>query len=309
MGAKKPEFKETCCIINPNSANQKWKRNRFYRKNFKRIFPVQIIDDRKDKEHTIKTATELCKDYKVIVAAGGDGTIADVMQGIMRREEGLDVTLGIIPMGSGNAFRKSFRISKNLQRSVNLIAKGKSRSIDLIEIEGKVAAFGSVGATAQATIEKKKGKIPGFFGHFFTLVKILSMPRRRMEIELFDGVDDQAQHFDYKKLELKVFDCVIGKTKHFGYGWRVAPQAKIDDGYIDITLFETSGLQYIAFFPAIFLGLYQRTQKHFKAKKVLLRGNQLPIQYHGELMGIKDEIKMKVIPDAVNIICPEKMKW
>ncbi|MFC2158813.1 hypothetical protein ACFLT9_13350, partial [Acidobacteriota bacterium] len=90
--------------------------------------------------------------------------------------------------------------------------------------------------------------------------------RRKMEIELFDGEDDSEQKFDYKKLNLKVFDCVVGKTKHFGYGWRVAPEAKIDDGYIDITLFETTGLQYISFFPLIFLGLYQRTQKHFKAK-------------------------------------------
>jgi len=299
----------TCCIINPNAANKKWKRRRFYRKYFKRIFPVLTIDSQKDKNQTIHAAAELCSDYDVIVAAGGDGTVADVIQGIINCPKEKKMTLGIIPMGSGNAFRKSFGISKNLKRSVDLIARGKNREIDLVNIEGKAAAFGSTGATAQVVLEKLKGKIPGFFGHFFASAKVLKMSRREMDIELFDGVDKSGKHFDHKRFTLKVFDCVIGKTKHFGYGWRVAPEAKIDDGYIDITFFQNTGLTYFLLFPSIYLGLYQKFLKHFKAKKVIIRGDKLPLQYHGELLGIKDKIEMEIIPKALKVISPDKMPW
>ncbi len=301
--------KKTCCIINPNAANKKWKRRRFYRKYFKRIFPVRTIDNSEDKNQTIHTAAELCADYDIIVAAGGDGTVADVIQGIKNSGREKKMTLGIIPMGSGNAFRKSFGISKSLKRSVRLIARGKSREIDLVDIEGKAAAFGSIGATAQIVMEKLKGKIPGFFGYILASINVLRLPRREMDIELFDGVDRSGEHFEYKRFTLKVFDCVIGKTKHFGYGWRVAPDAKIDDGYIDITFFRNTGFTYLLLFPAIYIGLYQKTQKHFKAKKVIIRGDKLPLQYHGELLGIKDKIEMKIIPKVLRVISPDKMPW
>lgn len=299
----------TCCIINPNAANKKWKKRRFFRKYFKRIFPVRIIDNQEDKNQTIHAARDACSEYDVIVAAGGDGTIADVIHGIMNSGKNDKMTLGIIPMGSGNAFRKSFGISKSLKRDVNLISQGNNRLIDLVDIEGHPAAFASIGATARVVQEKLKKKVPGFFGHVFASFQALKTSRTEMDIELFNGMDKSGNFFGHKKFTSKVFDLVIGKTKHFGYGWRVAPEAKIDDGYIDITLFEISGLKYIMVFPAIYLGLYQRTQKHFKAKKVIIRGKSLPIQYHGELLGIKDRIDIQIIPKALRVICPEKMPW
>jgi len=212
--------------------------------------------------------------------------------------------MGIIPFGSGNAFRQSLGLPKSLWRCVNFISEGKYRTIDLIDIEGKPAAFGSIGATAQVTVEKLKRPIPGLLGHLLASTLVMNNPRKRMEIEMFDGVDDKGLTFDHKVLNLKVFDAVLGKTKHFGYGWRVAPKAGMDDGYIDLTLFETSGLRYLLLFPLIYLGWYQRFLKHFKAKRIIFRGRQLPIQYHGELLGVKNEIEVNIIPQALRIITP-----
>jgi diacylglycerol kinase family enzyme len=58
-------------------------------------------------------------------------------------------------------------------------------------------------------------------------------------------------------------------------------------------------------FPLIYLGIFQRTQKHFKAKKIIFKGKNLAMQYHGELWGIKDQIEVKVIPKALTIIVPK----
>jgi diacylglycerol kinase family enzyme len=106
------------------------------------------------------------------------------------------------------------------------------------------------------------------------------------------------------KVNLKALDCVVAKSKHFGYGWRAAPKAKLDDGYVDVSFFEISGLKYTLLFPLIYLGLLQRTQKHFKAKKIIFKGKNLAIQYHGELWGIKDQIEVTVLPQALRIIVP-----
>jgi diacylglycerol kinase family enzyme len=78
----------------------------------------------------------------------------------------------------------------------------------------------------------------------------------------------------------------------------------MDDGYIDITLFETSPLQFAINFPRIYFGTFQKTQRHYKAKRILIRGQNLHIQYHGELLGIKDEIEINVLPKALKVIAP-----
>jgi diacylglycerol kinase (ATP) len=305
LARKKRTFSErTCCVINPYAANRKWKRNKLLREYFKRIFPVQIVDTQEDKLQTIRTVQKLCRKHDIIVAAGGDGTIADVIEGIVSSGRGQEVSLGIIPFGSGNAFRKSLGLPKSLWRCVNYISEEKYHIIDLMDIEGKPAAFGSVGATAQVTVEKLKHNVPGLFGHLIASSLVLNLPRKRMEIEMFDGVDDRGNQFEHKTLNLKVFDAVLGKTKHFGYGWRVAPMARMDDGYIDLTLFETNGLRYFLFFPLIYLGLYQRFLKHYKAKRIIFRGKSLPIQYHGELLGVKNEIEVNILPKALKIITP-----
>lgn len=299
--------KKITCIINPHAANKKWQRNVLLRKYLQKNLPGEIIDDPEDKTYTVETVKKLCRENDVIVAAGGDGTIADVIQGIMESGRMKDVALGIVPFGSGNAFITSLGIPKNVARAIKIINEGQTREIDLIDIDGKAAAFASVGATAQVLVEKLQHNIPGFFGHLLASRIMLKLASMEQEIEIYDGIDDAGDRFDYKKLKLKVFDCVLGKASHFGYNWKVSPEAIIDDGYIDITLFEIPGWKYWLFFPSIYFGTFQKTQKHFKAKRIALSGRDLPVQYNGELLGIKDRVEMHILPCALKIISPAKM--
>jgi len=298
-----PDQKITC-IINPHAANKKWKRNILLRKYIQNKLPGQIIDTHENKESTISTAKNLCLKNDIIVAAGGDGTIADIIQGIVQSEKPKDVSLGIIPLGSGNAFCISLHIPLNVAKAIRIITEGKTREIDLIDFDGKVATFGSIGATAQVLLEKLKHRVPGFFGHILAAKIMLKLSRKEQEVELIDGIDDSGEHFDKKHLKLKVFDAHIGKTRHFGYGWKMAPKAIIDDGYIDITFFEISSWKFLLYFPRIYFGTFQQTQQHFKAKKILFKGKNLPIQYNGELLGKRDQIELKILPKAINVISP-----
>lgn len=291
-------------IINPNAANKKWKRNVLVRTYLQKNLPGEVVDTHKDKEFTIQTAKELCSHNDVIVAAGGDGTIADVIQGIIDSGRAEQVSLGILPLGSGNALRISLGIPLNLQRAIKIIKSGKVREIDVIDFDGRIATFGSIGATAEITTAKLQNKVPGFFGHILAARIMSKLSREEQEVELFDGVEDSGETFEHKHMKLRVFDAVIGKTNHFGYGWNIAPEAEIDDGYIDITFFEISSSKFLLYFPSIYFGTFQKTQKHFKAGRVILKGKNLPVQYNGESMGTKDKVDLKILPRALKVLVP-----
>lgn len=290
------------CIVNPEAAKKKWTRRKSIRHLLNQVLGCDIVDILGDKNQTIELAKKLSSDHDIIVAAGGDGTIADVIQGIMAARK--DVMLGILPLGSGNAFRKSLRIPKRTRKALNIIVEGEAKEIDLILIEGRAAGFASIGATAEVTQKALENKIPGLFGHVLEARILATLPKKKLEAELFEGIDEQGNPFDHKQIRLNSFDCVIGKTSYFGYSWRIAPKACIDDSLLDITFYKTSGLKYLLFFPLIYFGIYQRFQRHYKAKKMILRGNQLPIQYNGEYLGKRDEVRIEVLPKALKVIGP-----
>lgn len=308
MNKKSLPLQETSCIVNPRAAFNKWQRRKRLRRYLHKNLPCEIIDIEGRKEHTIEIAKKQSLDHKIIVVVGGDGTIADVIQGIIESRKGKEILLGLIPFGSGNAFRKSLGIPKNMKKALKAFFHGEIKEIDLIDIEGKAAGFTSIGATAKVTQKKLQHKIPGILGHLLASRIMTTLPRKNQEIELIDGITDNGDHFDRKILNLSLFDCVVGKTSYFGYGWKVAPKAKIDDGFLDITLFETSGIKYLLCFPLIYFGLYQKKLKHFKARKIIIHGQDLPVQYNGEFLGEKDKVEFRVLPHALRIIGPVENK-
>jgi len=256
------------------------------------------------KENTIELARELSSRSETIVVIGGDGTVADVLQGIREAQRGKDVFLGIVPLGSGNAFRKSLSIPKNVKKAIRVLYEGKAKDIGLMDVAGKIAGFASIGATALVGVERLKRDVHGFWGHVLAGRIILGLPKWDVEVELEDGVDDEGEAFAEKTLRVKMLDCVVAKSNYFGYSWRIAPLASLEDDYLDITFFEMSGLKYALLLPLLYFGLYQRRQRHFKARRMTLKGKNLPIQYHGELLGIQDKVEVEVLPRAIKVICP-----
>jgi diacylglycerol kinase (ATP) len=305
MSSKTAATDKTVCIINPRAANKKWLRRGRMREDLRRALPGRVHDTLGERELTIGLARDSCRDSDLVVAIGGDGTVADVLQGVLDSSRTKDIVFGIIPFGSGNAFRKSFGIPKNPTKALRVLSEGEPREADLIRVEDRVAGFVSVGATAAVTAKKLEHEIHGMLGHLLAVRKMFLLPATEKEVELFDGLDDKGRTFQHKTLRSRFFDCVIAKTNYFGYSWKIAPKARVDDGFLDITFFELSPPRYLLSFPLIYFGLFQRTQKHFKAKKIVIKGKELPIQYNGEFLGRRDRVELEVWPKAVRILCPK----
>jgi diacylglycerol kinase family enzyme len=175
-----------------------------------------------------------------------------------------------------------------------------------MEIEGFVSGISSIGATAEASNKKHHRRVKGFWGHALAGLGLLSQPLWEVEVELEDGLDDRGARFDRKSLKLKILDCVVAKSNYFGYSFRIAPLASLEDEYLDITFFEMSGWKYALLLPLTYFGLTQRRLKNFKAKKLVFRGKNLPVQYHGEYLEKRDRVEVKVIPQAIRIIAPRR---
>jgi diacylglycerol kinase family enzyme len=306
MSRKTAPGPSAACIINPRAANKKWLRRGKVREDLRRALPGRVHDTLGERELTIDLARNACLESDVVVAVGGDGTVADVLQGVVNSGRTKEVVFGIIPFGCGNAFRKSFGIPKNPKKALRILAEGEPREADLIRVEDRVAGFVSIGATAAVTAKKIEHEIHGMLGHLLAVRKMFLLPATEKEVELFDGVDDKGRAFQHKTIRSRFFDCVVAKTNYFGYSWKIAPKARSDDGFLDITFFELSPSRYILFFPLIYFGLFQRTQRHFKAKRIVLKGKDLPIQYNGEFLGRRDRIELEVLPKAIKILGPKK---
>ena len=293
----------TACLINPRAANSRWMRRKLLRAYLQKKLPGDIYDGLGDVRTTVQKAVVASCSADIIVAMGGDGTIADTLQGIFEAGKQNDVLFGVIPFGSGNGFRRAFDISLNPLRAIDHLAEGVPRRIDLMELEGRIAAFASIGATALVTGEKLRGKVGGLWGHVLAGRRLFNTPRDEKTIELTDGFD-KAGPFETKTLTSNFFDCIVAKTNYFGYSWNIAPKAVVDDGYLDITLFEMGPCKYSFFFPLIYLGIYQRRLRHFKAKRIVINGRALPIQFNGEFLGDRDRIEFRVLPQAIRMVIP-----
>ncbi|MBP1767434.1 MAG: diacylglycerol kinase catalytic region [Candidatus Aminicenantes bacterium] len=306
MTMTKEHLANAACIINPGAAQKKWSRRRRLKKILARDLPGQRFDALTTKENMIELVRKISPGFSTIIALGGDGTIADVLQGIRKAGREKDVLLGIIPLGSGNAFRKSLNIPKNVRRALRVIQEGEPRLVSLMEIEGRIAGFSSIGATAGASDEKLREKVKGFWGHALAGLGLLSQPLWDVEVELQDGIDEKGARFERKAMKLKILDCVVAKSNYFGYSFRIAPMASLEDEYLDITFFEMSGWRYALLLPLTYFGLSQRRLKNFKAKKLVLTGKELPVQYHGEYLGTRNRVEVEVIPQAIRVIAPKR---
>jgi diacylglycerol kinase family enzyme len=127
-----------------------------------------------------------------------------------------------------------------------------------------------------------------------------------VEAELEDGLDEKGARFERKTMKLKILDCVVAKSNYFGYSFRIAPRASLEDQYLDITFFEMSGWKYVLLLPLTYFGLSQRRLKNIKAKRLVIKGKEIPVQYHGEYLGKKNRIEVKVVPHAIRVIAPPR---
>ncbi|WP_312699779.1 YegS/Rv2252/BmrU family lipid kinase [Sedimentibacter sp.] len=238
--------------------------------------------------------------YDMIIACGGDGTVSEVVNGIMKSP--VRSKLAILPAGTVNDFAVQLKIPKAYANFASLIMKQNFRTIDVGKINDKYfinvvggGAFTSI--PHNVTIEAKT--ILGKYAYYFQAA--LEVPGQLENAQEVTYIIDGAE-FTYKTLLF----LVINSSGAGGFK-KLCPKAKLDDGLLDVVIFEkTSNAELLQIFTRVFNGQHITHPKvhYFQAKNIKVSsGKVLPIDTDGDLCcDVPAEIHS--IHNAIEILTP-----
>lgn len=247
--------------------------------------------------HARELTSQAIKDgYDAVVAVGGDGTVNEVATALLHT----DVSLGIIPVGSGNGLARGSGIPMSLRKATKLLVNGTVRKIDAGKIEDSTF-FIVTGVGLDAIIgklfddQKLRGPLPYFtigFREFF-------LYKPEVFILKFDG----------KQIAVPALLVTIANQKGWGAGAVIAPHAEPDDGLLDICIIHRVNFLYAAFhLPKIFLGKIDKVRKYerYQAKEIqIVREKPGPFHYDGEPKDAGTILNISIDPKALQIIVPK----
>lgn len=244
------------------------------------------------------------ENYDLIVAAGGDGTLSEVIGGILCVEEavGKRIKVGYIPCGSTNDFACSLGLPKNALESAELITQGNAFACDIGKFNNVtfnyVAAFGAFTDVSYETPQETKN----IFGHlayiFEGMSRLPNLPSYEMTIRL----DDKTIHGNF------ILGMVMNSNYVGGISGEWVVQADLSDGLFEVLLIETPSN--IFDYHPIIAGLIkgEREGKGFlleKVKEVTFEtSDDIKWTLDGEYGGNDREAKISVLKHAVDIIIP-----
>ena len=218
-------------IFNPAARGEKSQRVRRFLET-KASSSVTLAPTQRADEARLLAARAVSDGYRVIVAAGGDGTINEVVNGIGTSGS----ALGVLPLGTVNVFAQELGIPRQLEAAWALIQHGRPRTIDLARAEshGAVRYFiqlAGVGFDARAvrTASWELKKKIGPLSYVWAGLKTLSVPHARIEVSA-NGNGSAAG-----------VAVLIGNGRYYGGRFTLFPKARMDDGLLDVCVFETCG--------------------------------------------------------------------
>lgn len=248
---------------------------------------------------------------EVVIAVGGDGTVNEVVNGLMRlRELGRPVPeLAVVPRGTGRDFVRTFRIPRRLDEALALVEGGRSRAIDIgrvgfrawdgsdgVSYFANVASAGMSGAVAKranSTSKAAGGKVSFLVA---TLAVFARWKAGRMDVRV-----------DGEHREGLMYDVLVANCVYLAGGMMMTPDAIPDDGLFDVLLLgDITRTDLALSLPKVYRGTYL---PHPKAE--VLRGrtvtvdspSPLPVELDGEQPGTTPA-RFELIPQALRVRVP-----
>lgn len=247
--------------------------------------------------------------HDTVVALGGDGTVHEVVNGLMQCEPSHRPRLGVVPIGSGNDFSAGIGIARDPFTAIQRLYKNEQeKSIDLGRIRdasGREDYFCNVlGIGFDAAINIQSRRITWLHGFPMYLVSTLLTIMRKFEKPLLQ-IDLDGRKFSGRYLML-----TIGNGTREGGGFRVTPDARMDDGELDYLLVDAiSRPRMIRLIPEVMNGTHGRfPEAHLgRMRSLHLTSDMaLPIQSDGEMFAPYQadvrEIDIDICPQAIRVL-------
>ncbi|MEM8903612.1 MAG: YegS/Rv2252/BmrU family lipid kinase [Actinomycetota bacterium] len=252
---------------------------------------VELAAD--DAASTRSAVADLPAGVRRVVAVGGDGLTHHVVQHLA----GTDVGLGLVPVGTGNDFAAALGLPHDSDRAIET-ALGPTRRIDAIETtHGWAASVATIGFSGDVNA-RADGLPLGLGSVRYSVATVLELPRlrvRRLTVRLDDG----------DPIGIETVMLAVANTARFGGGMLVCPDARPDDGLLDVTsVGPVSRTKLLRVFPKIFRGehVHEPEVTTWRAARVEL-SDGVDLWADGERMG-PSPITLHVVPGALHIAAP-----
>lgn len=251
-------------------------------------------------------ATEIVKSYIArdnfrVYSVGGDGTLNEVLNGMV----GSESNLAVIPSGSGNDFIRNIIPHSGMKDILDRTIRGKEELVDVAKVNDKYFLnISSMGFDAEVVYNTQKiKKFPGMPGKLSYITGIF--------VTLFKYNNNHMKIcIDGKYMETKFLLVAVANGRYYGGGMLPAPTAKIDDGMFDICLIEDkSKLDILYFLPKFVKGEHANVEgvSFHKGKKIKIQcTKKVAINIDGEI-DKTSEATYEIIPKGIKIVKPHHM--
>ena len=285
-------------IFNPAARGEKSQRIRRFLET-KTGLSVTLAPTQQAGEARQLAAGAVTEGYRVIVAAGGDGTINEVINGMGAS----GATLGVLPLDTVNVFAQELGIPRHVEAAWAVIENRRTRTIDLARAESngvaryfmQLAGVGFDARAVRAASWELKKKI-GPLSYIWAGLKTLSETHPRVEVSANgnSSVGGVA--------------VLVGNGRFYGGRFALFPKARMDDGLLDVCVFEKCGyLDVLRYGHGILRGAHIDLGgvKYFQAERLVCTApSATPFELDGEDAG-DAPVTFSVVPRAVRVIVPK----
>lgn len=239
----------------------------------------------------------------LIVAAGGDGTLNEVINGL--GEDAGHVRLGLIPLGTGNDFARTLGLPTDVDQCIELLRAGHARAIDLVRaISDRVRYFVNVSAGGFSGIVDEK-LTPEMKSTWGPLAYIRSAAAAFPELR---GYLTRIALDDKETVSESLYNVIIGNGRYVAGGIPVAPEALPDDGLLDLVLIPERPVADLALLvPQMLMGTHLSSGSIIYRRAARISVSSKPgmwFNVDGELVG-NEPVVFEVLSRALQFVTAE----
>ena len=246
-------------------------------------------------QHATELARTHARDYDLVAAFGGDGTVNEVVQGLV----GGSTPLAVIPFGTGNDFARSAGIPIGLEAAMGVLCQGTATPCDAGLVNGRyfVNAVG-IGFDGRANYEA--GKIRWLRGPLAILLAIFRTMRYWKAVPMTLTVDGQT-------VSCTTYLVDIGNGPFVGGGLKLTPAARIDDGKLSVChVADILPLKIILNFGRLKTGTADKLNEVtiFSGSNITVESERpMPVHVDGEVLGLDiHRLDLRIFPGAIRLV-------
>ena len=247
--------------------------------------------------HAKELANQLnITEYDGFIGIGGDGTLHEIINGMLSRHDGRKIPIGIIPGGSGNSYMHDLNLTDPL-KAAKAIINEKTRALDTAKVEvNHIIKYSNnmIGWGLVTDVGNKAEHFRWLGTNRYTILSVVEVLRHKSR--------PATLIMDDKKIEDEFIFIIACNSIHVGKGMKMAPKARLDDGLIDLIVIRSgvSRTRLLQVLPKLFDGSHinEPELEYYQTSQFsLIPETDEILNIDGEIMG-STPIQVNVIPKA-----------